>query len=328
MIANYLSQSILSILLLLISLICRVVGDPLILIVNTISNLFRMSDEKYYKNKTILITGASSGIGEALAIRAAKLGANVILAGRDSERLALVMNACKEVALQSDSQAFYIWVIDLEKTDHIESSYKTLISEFNKSNAAAKSAVNIKCIDILINNAGVSTRGIVIDLQLAALEKVMSINFIAPVVLSQLVAKDMIHHGIKGNIIVTSSVQGKLAIPNRAAYAASKHALQGFFDSFRLELEPHNIHTMVVSPGYVSTKLSINAVCGNGDLHNKMDDNTKKGVSPRDLAEMIFKLATDESNKDIIIADLKTNAAIWGRALFPGFLWKYLKSRN
>lgn len=326
MIANSLSQSILSVILLIISLFCRVIVDPCIFVVFSISSLFRVSLKKFYANKTVLITGASSGIGEALAIKAAKLGANVILAGRNRERLCLVASACKEVALHPGSQVFHTWIIDLEKVDQLEASYRSLEDDILKATDATDSTV--KGIDILINNAGVSTRGSVLDLQAATLDKVMNTNFVGPVVLSQLVAKDMIGKGIKGSIIVNSSVQGKLAIPNRAAYAASKHALQGYFDSFRLEMEQHGVHTMVVSPGYVSTKLSLNAVCGNGAPHNKMDDNTKNGMSPDDLADRIFSLAINNSNKDIIIADHKTNAAILCRALLPGFLWKFLKNKQ
>jgi dehydrogenase/reductase SDR family protein 7B len=119
-----------------------------------------------------------------------------------------------------------------------------------------------------------------------------------------------------GAIPVISSVQGKLGLPFRTSYAASKHALQGFYDSLRAEVISKNIRLTTISPGYVKTNLSLNALNGDGSSYGKLDETTANGMNPSALAKIVLK-SINENKKDVVIADSKTVSAIQLNVMFP-----------
>jgi len=129
-----------------------------------------------------------------------------------------------------------------------------------------------------------------------------------------------------GQIVVISSVQGKLAIPFRSAYAASKHALQAFYDTLRAELVKTNVSVCVISPGYIKTNLSINALTANGSKYNITDETTATGLEPEIVAKTI-KLAIIRNDKELLISPMLPKIAIIIRALFPN-LYFYLMSNR
>jgi dehydrogenase/reductase SDR family protein 7B len=133
--------------------------------------------------------------------------------------------------------------------------------------------------------------------------------------LSQSIAAHMITDG-GGAIGVISSVQGKLGIPWRTSYAASKHALQGYFDGLRAELASKSVSVTIVSPGYVRTSLSLNALNADGSLYNKMDDTTAGGMEATTVAEKIL-VSIARKETDIVLADAKTTAAVQMKATLP-----------
>jgi dehydrogenase/reductase SDR family member 7B len=128
------------------------------------------------------------------------------------------------------------------------------------------------------------------------------------------------------SIGVISSVQGKLGIPFRTSYAASKHALQGYFDGLRAELAGSDICVTTVSPGYVKTALSMNALNADGSKYNKMDDTTAGGMDPEDVARMVL-LSMARKEADVILADSKTCIAVQLKALFPEFVAWIMRKR-
>lgn len=129
-----------------------------------------------------------------------------------------------------------------------------------------------------------------------------------------------------GTIAFISSVQGRISIPDRSAYAASKHAVQALADSLRAEVSQHGIQVTVISPGYVRTNFSKNSVTASGSFHGKMDDATAKGFSPDFVAKRTFKAILNRE-KEVVVAPLIPQLAIFIRCLMPNTYF-YLMSRR
>ncbi len=300
----------------------------------------------FYSGKTVLITGASSGLGEQIALQLAKLSAlsasnkpesattvstHLVLSARNVSELTRVAANCKAIC---PTCKVVVLPLDLEKTcalnsrEHLPTSgtsdtdymtaYTILLQDALKCN-------NLEGIDVLINNAGVSSRGSAQSTDFAALQKVMQINFFGPVQFTKSILNLMISRGKGGNIGVISSVQGRLGIPQRTSYAASKHAIQGYFDSLRGEMRPYNIPITVISPGYINTSLSQNAVTGSGATYGITDATTANGMDPAIAAqECLYSISCGMT--DCILADAKVVAAIQAKAQFPALLSKMTSS--
>lgn len=267
------------------------------------------------KGKVVLITGASSGIGEALAHQFYRAGCRVILAARRQEELERVRDQLLRTPIPvAPAQQPVIINLDLADVSSIP--------------AAVERAKKIcGSIDILINNGGMSQRGSVQSTKLEVDMQVMQVNYFGQVALTKAILPLMIQRK-SGHIVAVSSIQGRVAIPFRSAYSASKHALQAFCDSMRPEVAQHNIHVTVVSPGYVQTSLSINAVTGSGQKYGVMDETTAGGYPPNYVAEQILNgVALQE--KEIIIATAGPRYAILLRSLSPSiYFWIMQKRAN
>lgn len=296
--------------------------DPIMTLVQLVS----LSDsklKKYYNNKTVVITGASSGIGAALSKQFAKLGANIILIARNVDKLNDVANECR---LLNPRNKYMVVAMDMEKyqeitDDNVNKSIAPLLCENGLSST----------IDIVILNAGISSRGSVVDTEIKTFEKLMNTNFYGPVAFIKAVLPNMIKHTSENksnscNITVISSVQGKLGISLRSSYAASKFAIQGFCESLRAELSSKRINVLVVSPSYVNTRLSLNAVNGDGSNYGKMDETTASGMDPDNLAGNVVKSVYLKEN-DVVYANLKSLLAISLKVQFPDLLVKILKQK-
>jgi short-subunit dehydrogenase len=221
-------------------------------------------------NKVVWITGASSGIGEALACEFAKAGARLILSGRNSEELLRVCNKCTELGAEG-----YVCPLDLSDTASILQATEQVHNRFGK-------------VDYLVNNGGISQRSTIIETNLEVDRRIMEVNYFGSITITKSVLPIMIHNG-GGHIIVISSIAGKFGVPVRSAYCASKHALQGFFDTLRLELSSKNIKVTIVCPGRIKTNVSINALEGDGKKHGVMDSGQEKGMAVEVCAKKIIK---------------------------------------
>ena len=216
---------------------------------------------EYFKDKNVWLTGASSGIGKALACALSAKGANLILTSRDVLSLEKVKQS-----LHSPNNCT-IFSADLSNETEVNLLADKVLKEFPK-------------IDILINNAGISQRDYAINTSVEVDRKLMEVNYFAPVSLTKRLLPSMLESR-SGHIVVISSVTGHLGTPMRSGYAASKHALHGFFDSLRAETENNGLKTTIVCPGYIKTNISLNALTGDGSPQNKMDENTGKGIDRR-----------------------------------------------
>ena len=219
------------------------------------------------RNKTVWITGASSGIGEALALELAKRDATLVLTARRAVRLEALRSKCP------DPDRVHVLCADLLD----EGSWTRLAEE---AQAAAGP------IDVLVNNAGITQRAPAQDTDLADARRLMELNYFAPIALTNAVLPSMLARGT-GRIVVVSSVAGYVGTPLRSSYAASKHAVRGYFDSLRAELHSTGVGVTVVCPGYIRTEISTHAISSDGQTHAKTDAAVAAGMDPSDCARVI-----------------------------------------
>lgn len=215
----------------------------------------------YYQDKVIWITGASSGIGEELAYALNSKDARLILSARRVEELERVKKNCK-----GDPENIAILPLDLADSETLEKKAEEAKNLFGQ-------------IDILFNNGGVSQRATALDATMESVRKLMEINFFGTIALTKAVLPGMMERG-HGHIVVTSSVMGKIGTKYRSAYAASKHALHGWFDCLRQELYDTDITITLVCPGFVKTDISKNAFTDDGSSLGEMGEAHKKAMSP------------------------------------------------
>lgn len=221
------------------------------------------------QNKVIWITGASSGIGEALVNECAKQNAKIILSARREDEL---FRVSKTAGLTSANSL--IISFDLSDTINAPDYVKQIISKFGR-------------LDILINNGGQSQRSAVTDTSIEVERKLMEINYFSAVNLSKAVLPIMLKHN-NGKIVVVSSIAGKFGFYLRSTYSAAKHALHGYFESLRLENEKNGISVLMVCPGKIKTNVSLNAIGQSGDSHNKMDPSHENAMSAQECAKQII----------------------------------------
>ncbi|MDX1672620.1 MAG: SDR family oxidoreductase [Balneolaceae bacterium] len=222
-----------------------------------------------FEKKVVWITGASSGIGEALAYALYRRGAHLILSSRRSDELEQVKNNCGEGGAD-----IKVLPLDLAETETLEGKASEVLQHFGR-------------VDYLFNNGGISQRSLAMETKMEVIRKIMEVNFFGTVALTKTVLPSMIERQ-SGQIIVTSSVMGKFGTQLRSAYAASKHALHGWFDSLRLEIEDDNIGITIVCPGYVKTKVTINALKADGSKHMKMGKGQEEGMEPEEFVEELL----------------------------------------
>lgn len=253
----------------------------------------------FFRNKRVWITGASSGIGEALAMALAARGASLILSARDEAALLRVAAKCRETG----SGVVLVQTMDLAAHDRIPEIVQTVLEKVGK-------------VDILINNGGVSQRSLALDTVLDVDKKLMNINYFGTVALTKAVLPGMLTHHL-GHIVTITSLTGKFGSPYRSSYAASKHALHGFFDSLRAELAQTAIKITLICPGFTRTDISINSLTGSGDKLGSMDDATGKGMLPERLAEKILR--TIESGKEEAYFGGKEVLGVYVKRFFPRY---------
>ena len=248
-----------------------------------------------FAGKTVWVTGASSGIGEALARGLAGQGAAVVLSGRRAEALASVADEIGGAAL----------VLPFEATD-----YEAL------PQIVAEALAWRGGVDLLINNAGVSQRSLAVDTDFSVYRQLMEIDFLAPLRLTQLVLPHMIARR-SGRIAVVSSVAGKLGVPLRTGYCAAKHACVGYFEALRAEVETaYGVGVTVILPGSVKTSIAVNALNERGESRGRSDSNIDNGIPVEKAAGLILD-GLAAGAREIVVAEGRELAALQMRATNP-----------
>jgi short-subunit dehydrogenase len=232
-------------------------------------------------NKVIWLTGASSGIGEALCPQLATRGASLVLSARRVDVLEKVKATC------ANAERHLVLPLDMLAPDTFAAAFQTVLDRLGR-------------VDVLINCAGISQRGNVVETDLKVDRHLMDLNYFAPVALTKLVLPAMLARG-DGQIVVISSMMGKFALPARSAYSASKHALHGFFDALRAEVADQGVAVTIVCPGYIRTNASFNALEADGTPHNKMDKDIANGMDPEKCAQQIVR-AIERRRPEVYVA--------------------------
>lgn len=225
----------------------------------------------FWNNKTIWVTGASSGIGEAIVNEVAADGAKLILSSRSKDKLEAFKNQLP------NAEKHIVLPIDVSNPEAVQK-------------AVSENAELLSTVDVLVNNAGISQRAHTWEASHESERHIMETNYFGPIVLAKAVLPGMMKRN-SGHIINMSSIVGKIGFPLRSSYAASKHALHGYFDTLRAELHDTNIHVMLVCPGRIKTNISLNAVTGDGTKHGEMDPGQAGGIPADVCAHKILSAA-------------------------------------
>ena len=262
---------------------------------------------KYFEGKTVWITGASSGIGKAMALHLSQVGAKLILSSRKEATLKAVAAECVTDDIE---------IIPLDLQDH--EALDTII---------ANNASRLSTVDVLINNGGISQRSSVVDTEFEVYKKLMDVNYLGTVKLSQAVLPHFIKRN-KGHYVVVSSMAGKFGVPVRSGYSASKMALHGFFDALRAEMYKTDIMVTMVCPGFIKTDISKNALTSDGSVQGTMDDAQLNGMDVNVMVDKVLSAVASGKEEYHVGGFKEVKMAGLVSRLFPGLLRKIIaKSR-
>ncbi len=260
----------------------------------------------YFNNKVIWITGASSGIGEALVYELAKASnAKIILSSRREEQLRTVAQKAN-----LPHERFLILQMDLQDYKAMPELAKQAITHFGK-------------IDLLINNAGLSQRSLAMETDIEVDKKIMDTDYLGTVALTKAVVPYFLKNG-GGQIAVVTSLMGIFSSPLRSSYCGAKHALHGFFNALRAELYNDKVLVTIVCPGFVQTNVSVNAITGSGALQGTMDEATAKGMPADKFAQKMLS-AIAKQKEEVAIGGWELRG-IYAKRFFPSLLSKIIRT--
>lgn len=257
-----------------------------------------------FADKVVWITGASSGIGEALARALAREGARLVLSSRRPDELERVRRTCA----RPDDHC--VLSLDLAQPGTFPAAVADVLARCGR-------------IDLLVNNGGVSQRARAAEASLEVERALMEVNYFGPVALTKAVLPSMLARRA-GHVVVVSSVMGYLGTPGRSTYAAAKHALHGWFDSLRAEVWRDGIKVLLVCPGYVKTAVSLNALGSDGKKHAQLDAMTARGIEPAECAAAIVRGIT-RGREEIYVGGLKEVSGIYLKRFLPWLLSRIVR---
>lgn len=260
---------------------------------------------KTYTPSLIWITGASSGIGEALALEFARKGASLILTARREAVLEEVAKKCRQAG------APQTWVYPLDMSDEA--------AIFKRAEAITAEA---GLPELLINNAGISQRSYVKETEMKVYRRIMEVDFFGAIALTKALLPAMVRRG-SGQIAVLSSLAGKFGTPMRSGYCAAKHALHGFFDALRAEYHQQGIGVTLLCPSFIQTEVSRNALTASGEPLQKMDDAIAQGM-PVDVFARKAAAAIGQRREEVILGG-KERMGAWLHRFFPRWFRGYLR---
>jgi len=253
------------------------------------------------EGKTFWITGASSGIGEGVAVELASYGTTLILSGRNREALEKVGKTCSGKGAKVRVEAF-----DLTDYAAMEASVDKVLSEGVR-------------VDGLLNFAGISQRSFAMETPLQVDRKVMEVDYFGTIAITKKLLPHIVENG-GGLVLATSSIVGKFGFPYRSAYSAAKHALHGFFESLRAETAGKNLQVTIVIPGRVATNVSKNAITKTGEKYGKMDPGQEGGMDIGKSARIICR-GISRGKKEILYGGIST-LMVHIRRWFPCLYYK------
>jgi len=261
---------------------------------------------KSISGQVIWITGASSGIGEAVAYELNSCNNTLILSARTANRLKEVKANCRF------PENVYIEPLDLAAHDRMPEHVANALRTCGK-------------VDILINNAGLSQRSLIVDTQMSVYKKLIDVNYLGTVALT----KALLPHFIKnngGHFVTVTSLMGRFGSPLRSGYCGAKHGLHGFFDVLRMEHQSDNIYVTMVCPGFVQTAVALNALTGDGSAQQKNDLATGNGMPVAVFAKKMIRAIAQK--KFEVYIGRKEIMGIYLKRFFPGLLHRLVLRSN
>jgi dehydrogenase/reductase SDR family protein 7B len=257
-----------------------------------------------FRDKVVWITGASSGIGEALTYELNRRGAKLILSSRKEEGLLKVKANCNH------PENVKVLTLDLEQFEQMEQKVLSAMELWGE-------------VDVLVNNGGLSQRSFTKDTTISVDSRLMKINYLGTVALTKALLPTWLKRK-NGHVVTVSSMVGKYGTPKRSSYSATKHALHGFMDSMRAELSDEGIKVQIICPGFVATNVSINALTGDGSAQGTMDEATGGGIAPNIFAQKMADVM--ESNQDeAYIAGGKEKLGLYLKRFTPALFNRVIK---
>jgi dehydrogenase/reductase SDR family member 7B len=259
-----------------------------------------------FSGKVVWITGASSGIGEALAIELAKAGARLVLSARREDELARVAEQCRSTEVM-------ILPLDLAKSDDFDKLTAEVLARFGQ-------------VDVMVHNGGVSQRSWVKDTAMSVHRRLMEVNFFGTVALTRALLPSMLAKR-HGHFVVISSVMGKIGTPMRSSYAATKHALHGFFDCLRAEVSNEGVRVTIICPGYIATDVSKNALTADGSPTDSTNKEVASGASPEATARQIMSAIAAKKSEAYVGNIGKDRLALTLKRFLPSVLERMVNGR-
>ena len=257
-----------------------------------------------WSNKRIWVVGASSGIGEGLVNVLSKHGSRLIISSRRTDLL-------EDIA--SRHQGTEIKVIRADMEAHSE-----------LADIARRAWEVYDGLDYIFLNAGMSARDLVSETKIDVEKKVMDINFWGPVTITKALLPDLTKSK-ESHIVLTSSLSGKYGVPKLASYAASKHALHGYFDSLRTETYQTGLKIHIAIPGFIKTDITVAGLKGDGTVNGKMQQSLEKGMDADRCAEIILR-KLGKGKEEFVVGGSERHTVFINR-LFPGLTKKMIRSR-
>jgi dehydrogenase/reductase SDR family protein 7B len=254
------------------------------------------------KNKVVIITGASSGIGEACALEFANKGASIVLAARNLDKLMAVADKIKKIG-----GSVLAVKCDVSVPLDCENLVKEAISKFGR-------------IDTLINNAGISMRAVFNEMEVDVLKRVMDINFYGTVYCTKYALPYILKN--KGSVVGVSSIAGYVGLPARTGYSASKFAMQGFLEALRTENLRNNLHVMIACPGFTASNIRNTALSSDGSVQGESPRDEQKMMSSEDVAQYIVKGVA--KRKRTLVLTNQGKLVVFLSKWFPRFVEKQI----
>jgi dehydrogenase/reductase SDR family protein 7B len=252
------------------------------------------------KDKVVIITGGSSGIGKACAEVFGSNGAKVVITGRNRVNL-------DETTLLLESKGITVLAIQADSAK--EEDNEMLVNETVKVYGK---------IDILINNAGISMRALFADADLSVLKKVMDINFYGTVYATKYALPEIVKN--RGSVVGVSSIAGSIGLPGRTGYSASKFAMNGFLEALRIELLNKNVHVLVACPGFTTSNIRNTSLSKDGTIIGESSMDEGKMMSAEEVALSIYK-AVKQRKRDLVLTT-QGKSTILLKKFFPGLVDK------
>ncbi len=264
-----------------------------------------------FENKVIWITGASSGIGEELAKQLSMMNCQLVLSARREAELERVKSLCiKSSGIAEDN--IFVLPLDISDIDALPNKTQRVIDRFDH-------------VDFLFNNAGISQRSLCTDTEIDVYQRLFQTDVMGQIALTKSVLPFM-EHQQSGHIVITSSVAGKIGVKYRTGYCAAKHAVMGFFDALRAEVFNKGIQVTTITPGFIKTNVSKNALTSDGSAFARDDDDIANGMDVKKCVQVILKKMQD-GKPEIAVGEGKEMWALWLKRFFPSLVFKLVQSR-